>query len=585
MDPARYLGLFLSESREQLTRAYGQVARLEATPHDEETLRALRRHVHSLKGMGASMGYDRMVKLAHELENEFERTQEVGGAGWDIVLVHDALTRLGQIIDEVERSFSDDERAVESTGARRYRIDLCLASPAARQATRTVAALGRLGRLGYVESVTPPLLCGVPPRFDGRLSLRMRFSGTVASLRSRLSALDDIASFDVLEAPEGVRGQVPPDRAMRWTQVRSDRLDDAADQALELLAEHHRVRAVAGSDPTLAEAIGRLESRVKDLFRSITQMRMLPFSSIVQRLHQTAGELSHRLGKPVQLRIDGGDLQLDRSMLDALIDPLRHLLRNAMDHGIESVERRRACGKPARGTLILKLARRGARISISLADDGRGLDAEAIRRAAVSRGLLSAAQAVNLTDDDARMLITLPSFSTAPEVSPVSGRGVGMDVVRDAVEGMGGHLFLHSSPGRGTRVELSLPRTQALIQALVVRCSGESFALPLGCVSRARGGAPDAGAFIDPGHDRDLPLIRIDDRGPHYEERPCGRDATTVLLRFDDREVGLAVDEILGRRDIVIRPLERPLDRLRQYSGAGVLEDGEIVLVLDPHGF
>ncbi len=582
MKSARYLGLFLSESREQLTRAYARVIRLEQSPRDEETLRALMRHVHSLKGMGATMGYGPMVELTHDLEDEFERAQGGGTVGCDTSLVHDALTRLGQIIDEIERSYANDERTVEAEAARRYRIDLRLAPPGAGQATRTVAALGRLGSLGYVESVSPPLLCGVPPRFDGRLSLRMRFPGSRDRLRLRLSEIEDIESFDVLASPAAPRLARQPVIAESWTQVRSDRLDRAAEQALELLAEHHRLRDVVGSGPTVSEALGRLESRTKELFGTITQMRLLPFSSIVQRLHQTAGELSQRLVKPVQLRIEGGDVQLDRSRLDALQDPLNHLLRNALDHGIESPECRRACGKPSRGTLILKLARRGARISISLEDDGRGLDPAALRRAAVSRGLLSDEQAANLTDEQSRMLITLPSFSTARHLSPISGRGVGMDLVRDAVERMGGYLLLHSHPGRGTRVELSLPRSQALLQVLVVRCAGQLFALPLSCLNRvcAAGDRPETVGVVP-----DLPAIRVDGlSAPRDEGRAGKRDATTLLLKLDDRQVGLVVDEIVGRREIVIRPLERPLDRLRQYSGAGVLEDGGIVLILDPHG-
>jgi two-component system chemotaxis sensor kinase CheA len=287
-------------------------------------------------------------------------------------------------------------------------------------------------------------------------------------------------------------------------------------------------------------------------------------------------ELARDLGKPVQLAIAGGDVLLDRRVLEALVDPLQHMLRNAVDHGIEPAGERARLGKPREGRLRIEIAPSGDRVELSVEDDGRGLDAAELKRVAVARGVIDAAAAAKLPDREILMLVTLPGFTTATAVTHVSGRGVGLDVVRSAVERLGGLVQIESRPGLGTCLRLCVPASLTLLQALVVRCAGELFALPLPVVERVLG----RGDLREPLASAEVvfPLASRLGLGPRDDDiRGC-----SIVLRAAGRRIGVVVDEVLGRREIVLRPLQPPLSLLRHYAGAAVLEDGSIVLALDP---
>jgi two-component system chemotaxis sensor kinase CheA len=599
MDASPYLGLFLSESREHLTSAYDLLLRLEQQPDDGEALQALMRHAHSLKGMGATLGYASIVELAHALEDEFERLRATARvvSRASLALLQDAMARLGGIIDHIERGGGGDDAQAEalaaelrrlasgpaidadnselvspvqqresSTGeeervAIRYRVDLVFSPSTALHAERTVAALNRLGRLGRVRRVSPPRLSGDPPRFEGALSLVLDYPAGTGKLSAELQGIEEVESFRV--APEATREPAV-----------------ATDGEVE----------AARSGENLGERLDRTEVLLKELFAAVTELRLLPFSSIAHRLHQTVRELTRKLGRRVRFRIAGGDVWLDRALLDSLVDPLRHMVCNALDHGIEPPRERDAAGKPVQGTLTLELERRGESVSIALEDDGRGLHAETLRRIAVERGFMPETRARTLTDAEAFQLITLPAFSTAQRLSGVSGRGVGMDVVREAVESLGGRLLIRSRPGEGTRLELSLPVNQALIQALLLRCCGELFAMPISPLRRALDLdharlRANADRQASRSANEPLRLLYLDEQLglAAGRRRKSRRRGSVLVLNLDGRDVGLVVEEILGRRELVVKPLQAPLDQMKRYAGAAVLEEGAVALVLDPY--
>jgi two-component system chemotaxis sensor kinase CheA len=620
VDRGRLVGLFLGEARDHLAAADESVQRLESARQTGEALRELMRHAHSLKGMAMSLGFSSMEALAHALEDLFESLGESSPAHAQrlVPLARDGLTCLGRIVDAVENGAQheiEDARAlavrvrsarrdggreatersepragmapaaedrVESSGpvSRRWKIELLLFRTLNLTATRTVNVLRELGELGAVEHVAPPLQANKGGRFEGRLVLVLASQVEQDELEARLQLMEEVDCFSVQALPHSSSIKNPSGRSTRWARVRADLLDAVLDKAVDLVHEHRRARASERAEE-LEKRLERSEFLLKELYDALSELRLVPFQTLTQRLNQTVHEVARELAKPVRLRVDGGEIRLDRSVLDALLDPLRHMLRNALDHGVESPHERRAAGKPAEATLSLQIERRGEWVRITLEDDGRGLDAQALKKRAVERGLLDAQRAKAMSDTDAFLLATLPSLSTADRPNRFSGRGVGMDVVRENVERLGGRMSIQSTAGRGTRIDLALPLTLALIQALLVRSAGEMYALP---VTRIKTGLSWSDAAGDP--DATAPtgaeVVRLSELLGVDRDRESGGAETALVLDVDGRSVGLLVEEVLGRREIVVRPMGPPLTALKPYSGAALLEDGSIVLVLDP---
>jgi two-component system chemotaxis sensor kinase CheA len=317
--------------------------------------------------------------------------------------------------------------------------------------------------------------------------------------------------------------------------------------------------------------------------------RMVPVGNIFNRFPRMVRDLARDLGKDVSFEVDGLDIELDRTVLDEIVEPLVHLLRNSVDHGLEPASERVAAGKPERGLVRLSAVRERDRALVTVADDGRGMDTERIWNAACERGLVTAAQRGEFTDDDVLMLTCTPGFSTAAQATKVSGRGVGMDVVRAKVEQLGGALTIRSRPGAGTEFVLALPLTLAIIQALLVRSSGQIYAVPLGAVTEVLAYDDLPVETVD-GHPvltlrdgRVVPLDALDEVvGVGQDEEMPVRSRNVVLLEWGEAARAIGVDELVGRQEIVIKPLAGMFAGVAGLSGATVLGDGSVALILDP---
>jgi len=471
---------------------------------------------------------------------------------------------------------------------RRWCVDLTVSRTSDDSAERTVRALERLREAGRVVRVSPPLLSGDPPRFDGRLSLVLDYPGSRDALEARLHEMPELLNFELRPDDTEQRSPTPAVAPRRWTRVRADLLDSVLELVLDVMLEQGRARQAAGrpSRP-LQRHLEHSEFLLKALYARVRELRLVPFRVVTQRLNQSVYELAAELGKPVQFTIEGGDVELDRATLDELLDPLLHLVRNALDHGVETPAQRSAAGKSPTARLLLSLERDGDRVVISLEDDGRGMEASTLREAAVSHGLLTREAAAALSDDEALMLTTRPGFSTAQELTQLSGRGVGMDVVRRNVEDLGGRLHIESQPGLGTRVELELPLNLALIPAVLVRCAGELYALPVQQILEtldfdAVGTRVAAGHEVSSTTNGIIELQRLSERlGIEEPGARTGSPGTVLVLTESPRPIGLVVDEVLGQRQVLVKPLREPLAGLRPYSGAALLEDASIALVID----
>jgi len=627
MDLSAYLDLFVAEAREHIAVASGLASKVDERDAGEADLRELFRHVHSVKGMAASMGFEAMSSLAHDTESlmDLMRRGRIAPKAETRRILSDALLCLERMVDRAESKepVDDGERAplqeslrglLQSTGdiggrdatadpggsarpagtqepttpAGCVKLALIVRRDRAFPAVRAAVVLGRLGKLGKLLRIDPPMAALRTGRFDGRLLATLVSELPLRALAAKIAALEEVDSFTLVpteapperEAPQGSKASL---------RIRADRLDALIEDVLDLMTSIGRIDAGLTGDhdgsplAREAEAARRLARRAYD---GLVDMRLVPFEIATHRLRRAVDELSRKLGKSVTFEVVGDDVRIDRSLLERLIDPLLHMVRNAVDHGFEPPDVRRAANKPAAGSLRITVGRHASGFSIVVEDDGRGLDPRRLKQVAIERGLLTPLEAVRLADDDALLLIALPGFSTVDETNEVSGRGVGMDVVKHAVEAMGGHLRIEARPGRGARFELALPATVALVQAYVVRASGVSFAVPLAALLRM---APmdDHGTIWREGRrfsgagSEEIPVWALRDV-LGLAPAPTGGGMALIAASVRGTTVGIEVDEVVGRREIVVRPLPVPLAGLKGYTGAAVLDDGSIVLVLDP---
>jgi len=366
-------------------------------------------------------------------------------------------------------------------------------------------------------------------------------------------------------------------------------LDDLINIVGEMLITRERLQEISRDleSEELHLNLDRLRVLVRGFQDTIMTVRMMPLALVTDRLPRIVRDLAHQSGKQVFFEVLGQNIELDRAILEELNDVLIHLVRNAIDHGVESTERRAAEGKPAKAVIRVQAGRERDWVWIRVEDDGRGMDPELIARSAIARGLVSAERVAGMEPREKLMLCCLPGVSTAERVTDISGRGVGMDVVKSRVDAFGGALQIDSQPGRGAAVTLRLPLTLAIIRILLVAVRGQEFGLPVSHVLRT--------APIDPNDiewSQQLPLLRLGKRlvplhdlgalvGLPSRDLRAHPGLFLVATEFGERAAGLAVDRLLGTYEVVVKPLGPPLKRVRGLAGVTVMGDGRTVLLLD----
>jgi len=366
--------------------------------------------------------------------------------------------------------------------------------------------------------------------------------------------------------------------------VDTARLDVLVNHAGELVLARNRLLSLAarhGND-ALAAAAGELDRITDELQTAVMGMRMQPVGRLFQRFPRIVRDLARQLGKEVELVLEGEGTDLDRSLVESLADPLIHLLRNALDHGLEKPEERERAGKPRKGRVTLSASQRGERIVISVSDDGHGMDPEVLKRKAVEKGVIDLAQAARLSETECYELIFRPGFSTAAVVSDISGRGVGMDVVKTRITELGGTLAVHSRLGHGSELELAVPLTLAVLRVLMVRIGHRLLGLPLSSVEevfeleRGQDSLFD-GRLVAHHRDRALPLVDLVDwaRGAAEAVRHV------VVLHIGHQRFGCLVHQVLGREDVIVKPLGHLFAGVPGVAGATITGDGRLALVMD----
>ncbi len=633
MDAARYAALFLSESREHLTEVDDALLALErahANPSMAGThLATVFRGVHTIKGMAAAMGHAAVEQLSHALESRCEplRRGEEPLSGDVLALLFDGTDLLRAAVDAVSsgrveptsvvRAFVErlglapaaawgaaaslaetPTDAVVPTDAPNgsfgtlRRVDIRLTVDSPLKGVRAMIVLAKLSALGTVRRTEPPQERWQDALFDGAFRLTLQSSATDDEIRAAAQRAGDVARVVVtLATPTPAQGTARVREAPRTIRLDARRLDTLLDLVGELVITRDRLlRAIEQSehpDRAVMRAATDAARLVATLQDEVLQARMLPVAQVFDRFPRLVRDIAHALGKDVHLTMEGRDIELDRSLLDAIGDPIMHLLRNALDHGVEDAETRRAAGKPASGALILRAARDRAAVVIQVQDDGRGIDRDAVLRRAHEQGLVGE-QVTTLADDVLLQLLAHPGFSTAKSVTSLSGRGVGVDVVNTRVRALGGQIDLETITGEGTVFTMRLPLTLAIMRALLVQVGGETYAIPAAHVMEVlefNGASRRTGALTITVRDEIVPLVALQQRFEDDPHAPAVANPDGVrhvaIVEVAGRRTALLVDALLAQQDIVVKPLDAVRGARPWFSGATVLGDGSPALIVD----
>lgn len=486
----------------------------------------------------------------------------------------------------------------------RFAVRIRIAASCQVPGVRAFLVHRRLTAIGNIFDVRPALeelKAGRIP--EGLVSLEIETSHGEAGVRGALSNVPEVDVLSLKEVPPDPAAHPPaapaapaePNRAVgqeaqRTVRVRTELLDYFLDTVGELLLATARIREVSkvlpqNARPLLEEGVDRLHGLVKDLHDKVMSARMTPLAVIMDRLPRVARDIARRRGREVDLVITGTEIELDRAIIDELSDPLLHLIRNCIDHGIEPTEERLASKKGPRGRVLISVRRQRDRVVLEMEDDGRGMDPAKLKLAALQRGLITEETANRMTDREAFLLACMPGVSTAGDVSEISGRGVGMDAVKRTVENLGGTLEIESERGRGTRFTLRLPLTVAVVNLLLVQVAEEVFGLP---IAKVLGASEVEEAALSRSREQAMlpwgpglvPVYGLSELLDVPAPRRIGA-RPYVVMEGDAGRVALAVDRLLGQEEVVVKTLSRPLDLVPGLSGVTILGSGRPVFILD----
>ena len=560
---------FVTESLESLSELDLALVKLERTPDDQQTLSLIFRLVHTIKGTCGFLGLSRLEKVAHAAETVLDklrnRALQIDSDGIGLVLA--AIDRIRMIVDTLNRGLDE---------------------PSGDDAP-LIAALNDLaeGRSLPAAPALPPAPVAPPPA--GPPEIRK------ASTPAPLPANEPEAPAEPAHAETQGRNQT--------IRVGVDMLENLMTLVSELVLTRNQLLQIlrtgnTGAGPgqdsaetSLATPMQRLSQLTSDLQEGVMKTRMQPIGTAWNTLPRLVRDLAHDLGKKIELVTRGAETELDRQVLELIKDPLTHMIRNSADHGLETPAERKQAGKPEAGTITLAARHEGGHVIIEISDDGRGMDPVRIGARALSQGLVSEEKLRRMSEDEIRRFIFHAGFSTAAAVTSVSGRGVGMDVVKTNIERINGTIDLNSRPGRGSQFLIKIPLTLAIVSALIVGTAGERFAIPqISVVEIVLPGAqPDMvletidGAQVLRLRDRLLPLVSMS-RILRLDEGNQTAEKIVVVVSVGSRRLGLIVEQVFDTEEIVVKPVAPVIRHIPLFSGNTILGDGSVIMILDPLG-
>ena len=572
---------FLVESLENLDRLDRSLVDLEQDPHDRENLASIFRTIHTIKGTCGFLGFGKLESVSHVGESLLSRMRD-----GELVLDASITTGLLAMVDAIRRILA----AIETTG-----------SEPGESYGELIATLNRLNAPGP-QAAAPPAAAGVlaeakvdpGPESSPDAAATRRTAVHVADAPARTSE-DTVMETEIPDVRGADERSGAGDRrpAIADTSLRVDvgLLDKLMNLVGELVLARNQILqfTTTQSDSAFVGATQRLNLVASELQEGVMKTRMQPIDNVWSKFPRVVRDLAVACGKQVRIEMVGKETELDKTIIEAIKDPLTHVVRNSADHGIEAPEVRIARGKHPEGVVKLRAFHEGGQINIEISDDGAGIDPERVRRKAVERSMVSAEQAGRMSDHEALRLIFLPGFSTAEKVTNVSGRGVGMDVVKTNIEKIGGTVDIQSAAGQGTTLKIRIPLTLAIIPALMVSTGGEVFAIPQVSLlelvrlegDQARAGIERIGAAtFHRLRGNLLPLVHLHSELNLVSQGDPGV-VNIVVLKADDRQFGLVVDAVNDTEEIVVKPLGRQLKSVQVFAGATIMGDGHVALILD----
>ena len=696
MDVSQYLEIFIDETKEHLQTLSDQLMILEQEPENIDTINEIFRAAHSLKGMAGTMGYKRMQRLTHDMENVFQEIRsgnmkvqpelvDVLFRGLDALEGYlanilesadegteeneDIINTLNEIVEKgtgkasqtpaaaSQETPKQEETAVPAGGALYESITISdyeintfekakeqnlnilgitvyLEESCLLKAARAFLVFKALEELGEVMKAVPDVQDIEDEKFDMNFSLVYFTKESPEKIKAAIENVSEVKEAIVGEfkLPESgadkseektsqeeekkkekpakqasataVKNEPKKEAAKksekknvkpavgRTVRVDIEKLDVLMNLVSELIIAKNGLVSISSnaqntrSDNSFNEQIEYLESVTTNLHESVMKVRMVPIESVVNRFPRMIRDLSKKLDKKMELHMSGEDTELDRTVIDEIGDPLQHLLRNSADHGLESNEERLALGKSEVGNIWLNAYQDGNNVNIEVRDDGAGINIEKVKNKALEKGTITPEQAEVMTDKEIIDLLFQPSFSTAEKITDISGRGVGLDVVKTKIEGLGGNIECRSVEGEGSSFIIHLPLTLAIIQALMVELGDEKYAIPLGSIQTIEDVAISDIKYVQTKEVINLrgtviPLIRLDQILDVESTLEDSESLTVVIVKKGDKQAGLVVDNLIGQQEVVIKSIGSYINCSKIISGATILGDGEIALILE----
>ena len=702
MDVSQYLEIFIDETSEHLQNLSDCIMELEKDPENMDTINEIFRAAHSLKGMAGTMGFKRMQRLTHDMENVFQevRSEKVKVTSSMIDLLFKCLDAIEGYLDNVKASsdegtedneliikelndfiaaedgaaavpaqaepkkeeasaqtaggddkkyfefgLSESEKdkikQAEDGGAHIYGMTIYIQKECLLKAARAFLVFKAVEEFGQILVYNPSSQDIEDEKFDCDFSIFIASDEPyekIAEAAKSVSEIDKVVGEEVkyetlaakqekadADAAAADKSQDAPAEAApaqeqpqaqaakpaaktqssgnkkqtvakpvtnRTVRVDIEKLDALMNQVSELIIAKNSLVSISSTDSgdfqnqSFHEQIEYLERITTNLHESVMKVRMVPIESVVAKFPRMIRDLSRKLDKKMELYMTGEDTELDRTVVDQIGDPLQHLLRNSADHGLEDNATRIAKGKPEVGSIFLNAFQEGNNVIIQVGDDGNGIDVEAVRNKAIERGVITEEQAETMSQKEIINLLFLPSFSMAKKITDISGRGVGLDVVKSNIEALGGDVEVKTELGVGTTFTVRLPLTLAIIQALMVEIRDEKYAIALGSISNIEDIPVKDIKYVEAQEvihlrGKVIPLIRMDqvlDIEPNEEEP---ESLTVVIVQKGENLAGLVVDNLIGQQEIVIKSLGKYINNNKIISGATILGEGEVALILD----
>lgn len=575
-DDLRILSDFAGEAEENLDTIEVELMELEQSPTNHEIINNIFRPFHTIKGVSGFLDLKKINRLSHSTENLLD-----GARNGDFLINDKATDAILESVDLLKKLLARVRQSVEN----KVKIDdhdidiepLRLKLQQLPPVLSKIIAKEPIGQILVRKGIIDDDI------LDEVLQEQSRTGRKIGEILidNELAGSGDISA--------ALMEQKSPKRHIS-TQVKVDtnKLDDLVDYAGELVIAQSMLKQQALKDPSLYQSINQLEQIVSNIQRIAMSMRMIPIQSTFTKMIRLVRDLSRKSKKDVALQMSGEDTEIDRNVVDALYEPMVHMIRNSIDHGIESSEERLAAGKISQGTIFLRAYHKGGSILIEIEDDGKGLDKDRIVEKGIDSGLIK--KDASLTENQIFDLIMAPGFSTAKTITDISGRGVGMDVVKDGIEKFRGSLDIRSDKGKGTCFTISLPLTLAIIDGMLIRIGKEKYVIPT--VSIQRSFRPDKsdcftlkgkGEMIKERNEL-IPLIRMKNICDVDNDSLYPWESLVVVVESKDEKRGLLVDELLGKDEYVIKSLGGGLENITGFSGGAILADGKVGLILDMHG-